>query len=381
MQGTPTLRRWSGRPIGLYDKVADYLGVYPSRGWIKTISPGGSYERITPLPAGGPLPVQFVGRQTVSWPDEKIFWIENCRYWGYYGGSIVTHDDRIIFELSPDVWGSNRHAMLSRLRLPPLQHLSGLTAVISTPEADTNYSHWMVDLLPRIELLRQAGFGADKVDRYLVNVGRAPYHRETLNLLGIPQNKIFAVDGNSHYRCDSIVTTSHRPAHWRFCMPAWIPVHLEKSFVRNRPSRMPRRRIYLSRKDCAYRRIQNEDAVAKLMLDNGFEILEPSTISVEDQAQTFATATAIVSAHGSALTNLIFCRAGTRVVEIFPNQYFDASFWTMASAKQCWYAATTADGGGTIDDRIPYMEGQRKDVHISLKALATALNVFDDGMD
>jgi len=44
-------------------------------------------------------------------------------------------------------------------------------------------------------------------------------------------------------------------------------------------------------------------------------------MSVKDQAAAFAHAELIVAPHGGALTNLIFCRPGTKVVELLSSNY------------------------------------------------------------
>ena len=44
-------------------------------------------------------------------------------------------------------------------------------------------------------------------------------------------------------------------------------------------------------------------------------------MSVKDQATAFAHAEMIVAPHGGALTNLIFCRPGTKVVELLSSKY------------------------------------------------------------
>jgi capsular polysaccharide biosynthesis protein len=374
LRAFPALRRWSGRPVGLYETVEEYLGRFPSRGWVKQLSSGGSYERVSPMSASGSLPAQFATPQRVAWPAEKVFFIEDCRYWGFYGGSLISHDDRILYEVSPDVWGPQRHALFSQLKLPPIHRLGGLTAIISTPEASTNYSHWMVDLLPRIELLRQAGYGPDQVDRYLVNLGSSPYCRETLTLAGIPPQKIQPVAASSHYQCDAIVVTSLRAGHWQNNMPGWVPGFLDTLDRRSASERSaPFRRLYLSRRDCQYRRVLNDDAVTDQMQSVGFEVVEAGTLSVSDQIRLYSEAAMIVSSHSSALTNLAFCQSGCRVLEIFSNTYFDSSFWTMATAARCRYAAMTADGSDFIDPSIPYMEGQRQDLSVDLTVLEEAV--------
>jgi capsular polysaccharide biosynthesis protein len=361
IQAIPALQRWSGRPLGYYLTVTEYLEKHPERGWEKLIAPGGSYERIRPQPSGPALPARFDPPQTVTWEDERVLCLEDCRYWGEYGGAFVAHDERLISELSPDVWGLERHAIFNRFKLPNLQDLSGLSAVISTPEASTNYSHWMMDLIPRLDLLARAGFGPDKVDRYLVNLGGAPYERETLRLAGIPAEKIVPVTGASHFCCERLVTTSLRQRHWQHSLPAWVPTYLRSLTGLGKASLPATRRLYLTRRTASFRRVLNEEALLGLLAANGFEVIDPGSLSVMEQAALFASAAVIVSPHSSAMTNLVFCPPGTTVLEIFPADYFDVSFWTAASIAGCTYHALLGSRppGPAPSTKI---EGRRQDI-------------------
>ncbi len=342
IQAVPFLRRWSGRPLGFHRTAAEYLAKHPERGWERLIARGGAYERVRPQPCGPALPASFDPPQTVAWEDERVIFLDRCRYWGEYGGSIIAHDERLIGEVSRDVWGLERHAIFNRLRLPAARDLPGLSAVISTPEASTNYSHWMMDLLPRLDLLARAGFGPEKVDRYLVNLGGAPYESETLRLAGIPPEKIIPVTGASHFRCERVITTSLRQHHWQRSLPAWVPGFLRRLAGLGEASVPGTRRLYLTRRAASFRRVLNEDALAAPLAANGFEITDPAALSVAEQAALFASAAVIVSPHSSAMTNLVFCNPGTAVLEIFPADYFDVSFWTAASIAGCTYHAFVA---------------------------------------
>ena len=82
------------------------------------------------------------------------------------GCRIVAPDNRLIGDLSPDIWAPDRHRALARPWLPRLRELPGFTAVLTTTGED-NYWHWMTETLPRYEVLARAGFLPERVDRYL----------------------------------------------------------------------------------------------------------------------------------------------------------------------------------------------------------------------
>jgi hypothetical protein len=69
---------------------------------------------------------------------------------------------------------------LAVLRLPPMTLFRGRLAVLSST-AHQRYYHWMFDVLPRLDLLREPGLG---VDAYLVNT-ELGYQRDAVRHLSI----------------------------------------------------------------------------------------------------------------------------------------------------------------------------------------------------
>lgn len=92
------------------------------------------------------------------------------------------------------------------------------------------------------------------------------------------------------------------------------------------------KRLYLSRGDAALRRVKNEDQVLKLLTPLGFEGIMVSHLPFPEQAALFAGADVIVSPHGAALANLMFCRPGTKMLEVFPENYFNDCYIRMSKA-------------------------------------------------
>jgi capsular polysaccharide biosynthesis protein len=76
-------------------------------------------------------------------------------------------------------------------------------------------------------------------------------------------------------------------------------------------------RVYIQRKGAVSRRIVNEEELEGTLAREGFIAVDAAVLSVTEQIALFKGARTIVSAHGSALANLIFCRPGTSVIEIF----------------------------------------------------------------
>ncbi|MCW5738086.1 MAG: glycosyltransferase family 61 protein [Enhydrobacter sp.] len=91
--------------------------------------------------------------------------------------------------------------------------------------------------------------------------------------------------------------------------------------------------VYVSRNDSSMRRVLNEETeIVPVLRDLGFDIVRPGEMSLVEQIERFRRARVIVAPHGAALTNLLFCRPGLALVEIFPRGGVHGSmFLRMAS--------------------------------------------------
>lgn len=75
------------------------------------------------------------------------------------------------------------------------------------------------------------------------------------------------------------------------------------------------KRVYLSRRHVKARTNRNEIELEAMLTDYGFDIVVPDGRTALEQISIIDNADVILSAHGSALTNLIFCRRPKIVIE------------------------------------------------------------------
>jgi hypothetical protein len=77
-----------------------------------------------------------------------------------------------------------------------------------------------------------------------------------------------------------------------------------------------KKRIYISRNDSPYRRVLNETEIMNYLEPHGFQFVILTGIPLLEQMALFHNADIIVTVHGAALTNSIFCKANTRIIEL-----------------------------------------------------------------
>jgi len=243
-----------------------------------------------------------------------IFQLKNIDFWGRYGGSVVTADNYLLADLSPEVWGIENHPIFSHLRLPKRRQLRGRTAIAVTPEAPGNYYHWLIDLLPRISLIRSSD-GFESFEHFLINGSHAHYEEASLQALRLPPEKIFYVDARDRFQIEEATIPSMD--HFSKVIASWKVEALRvmrNSLPRTQDAGLPR--LYVSRKRAAVRRIINESEFENILRDAGFTAVELESCSWVDQVAMFSGAKVVLAPHGAALANTVFCQPGALLAEI-----------------------------------------------------------------
>jgi capsular polysaccharide biosynthesis protein len=188
----------------------------------------------------------------------------------------------------------------------------------------------MLDMLPRVHLLRQSQFR--DVDHYVVYGRSLKFQAQTLERLGIHKSQIITSESVPHIRACQVVVPSTIRKYRVWATPRWACEFLRDSLT---PEGNGGRddwpeRIYVSRRGASCRRITNEDAIEKLLCQRGFCTVVPGNLDLDLQIQVMRHAKVVVAPHGAALTNLVFCQPGTKVLEIFPPDSLPGFFWAIS---------------------------------------------------
>jgi hypothetical protein len=250
----------------------------------------------------------------------------------------------------------------------PARHLAGTTACLAMPWLP-NYYHWTLQAVPRFHLLRQV-IDPAAIDHWIVPAPLPRYMRDWLDLLNITEEKrVPVIDGA--ITCDRLLAPSiPAPNRW---LPAWLVRYLQAETAATVPPPDTGRRLYIARDPGEKRRILNQDALDMLLARADIEVVSMSGRSIRDQMALFAGASLIVSVLGAALTNLVYCRPGTRVVEILPKNLTFPAYYKLAVAAGLDYHATIG-----LEPRVPgsfYRTDPSADVIANIPALENLLGV------
>ena len=286
-----------------------------------------------------PLLEPFSGYMAES-PAAFVAVIPNGRAWGdRAAGVVITRDNRLLADVSNG--GGKVALVFSVPELPPIYAIDGTVAFLSLQAGDYYY-HWMLDVLPRLHLLRLSDISLDAIDFFVFNDIAKPFQQETLKILGIPQEKTIASQRRPHIQARRLVTTSiptnipkwsgrfmEGPPRWvcQFLRSEFLPLVQGNARYQKREKSDKPERIYINRQQAGHRRLINETEVIRLLGQFGFVSVSLESLSVLEQVELLASARVVVAPHGGGLTNLVFCQPGTKVIEIFSHRYVSSCYW------------------------------------------------------
>ena len=295
----------------------------------------------------------------------------NCRIFGDMG-AVITHDDKLLLDVS-QYFGGGEHFVFSYLKLPVCQQTNMTIAILSTSGCE-GYFHWLIEAIPRVEILRKSlPNGLEGIDKFIVNkADKLPIIIESLSLLNIPLDKLIFSDVSTHIQAKMLVIPSL--AGYTGNPSAWACEFLRESFLKHKIDIKPIGKIYISRSRAKYRKIVNEESVIACVSKFGFTpiYLEEHTFAM--QIAILSNAEVIVAPHGAGLSNLIWCKAGTKVLEIFSPNYVNVCFWAIAEQVGLDYFYLIGDGEKPSEGFDPQMF--QENISVSLPKLSRSLEMI-----
>jgi capsular polysaccharide biosynthesis protein len=337
-----------------------------------TLHLGGPAQAVRrPVPHGTPESHPFFELRTAfTAPRRHVLDLTDGLVVGDYGAH-VTSGGILDYETSDyyGVSGWREHPIYLRWRMPEVRDLDGSLLSLATRGTGANYYHFMMDLLPRWGVFREAL--PDLVpDRVLLNRSTS-YQRQLLALVGLADVPSVEPARNLAYRAERLLVPG-LPNYDTLAPPwttQWLRLNLPAERLEGRPSR-----IYVTRGQVRHtRRLVNEAEIRPILDRHGFTVIDPGTLSVQEQIDHFAAADVVVAPHGAGLTNLTFCRPGVKVLELFAPRYLNCCFWAIASnVPGATYHYLVGETTRAVDPAGP-MLGVQDDITVSPKAFETAL--------
>ena len=210
-----------------------------------------------------------------------------------------------------------------------LKNLDGtVLSLITGGGANHNYWHWLFDVLPRLNLCSKI-LKLNEVNYFLFPNLLKKFQTETLDFLNIPNHKRLSSEKFRHVKADRLIVTDHPvmvsgdATKDTKNIPGWISKWLKDSFLNKKENNgeKNKKKIYIDRNDNLKsqqeeRSISNESEVKKYLLNNNFISVKLHDINFIDQVNLFNNAECVVGLHGGGFANIVFCKPGTKIVEL-----------------------------------------------------------------
>jgi capsular polysaccharide biosynthesis protein len=181
----------------------------------------------------------------------------------------------------------------------------------------TAYGHWMSDCMSSVWLWRKELMAGDV--KLLMPRYPEPWVSKMLDFFEIPASARIQAECELIRIKTAIVANSCKMGN--VVRPPDVMREIGEhcvGMIGGNRNNLGNRRIYLQRGDNVNwsRPIENEAKVIELLSTLGFEIVNPADLDFLEQVQLFSEASIVVSAHGSALVNLIFAPIGCKVIDL-----------------------------------------------------------------
>lgn len=323
---------------GVCRHLADWVSVTPGA-VMHTVAEA---ERVVlPEPIFGPLPAKLRSMQIGVAPRGTVSVLPDAGVYSTDG--LVVSSDGHAFADTLECWGWNvdAHPLFDR---PPAnaRHIDGVVVSVLSRGAHGNISHFLSDLLPRIQLVHDTGMRADA---WLVHRSTAAWAREGLTLAGLTVGEIVEIEPDELVTAATLVVPS--PSGFAPRTAPWACRAAKR--LLGRLVRPGNARIWVSRADASRRHVLNEDDVVRALRSMGFESVTLTGLPLAEQVGLIAGASIVIGAHGAGLSPVIAAPPGGTLIEFFHPRAIHPEYWRLAGLSGWRYQPLLAFGDGTND--------------------------------
>jgi capsular polysaccharide biosynthesis protein len=248
-------------------------------------------------------------------------------FWSHHSNAhLVTKSLALMFERKQicleSVYGYRRlrdDPAFRFLTLPKPVELSGnWTSIISRwvmirTDRNPNYTHWLLDALPRMALLPE--FPADT--QIIVPARLHKNQEEMLRLMGIFDRCRGTLERhlqieNYYFSSPTTMLQGFSPYGIEFLRRTFLP---KRDTSYHGPKKFFIQRLGLTREPV------NRVEIERFFEKHGWQPINIMQLNFAQQVQLFAEAESITGMFGSAFTNSVFCQPGCKIFTIMPYDY------------------------------------------------------------
>lgn len=203
----------------------------------------------------------------------------------------------------------------ARIEYEHHRKLPGTSLLLGDSAGSHCYYHWMLDLMPKLGMMERMGIPISSIDHVLIREIYHDFQVDSLARFGIKKSQIVQTKKRSYWQPEKLVHV-HINNAISLKMNKFIPAWLNHSFP-STGKKIGGKKLYVSRPKGVRRGVANEDELRPILEAAGFEFAVMEGLTVREQAELMSDVSVLMSPHGGALTNMVFCPPGAKVVELF----------------------------------------------------------------
>jgi capsular polysaccharide biosynthesis protein len=242
--------------------------------------------------------------------------------------AVITGNGDLVREVSHyfGTWRPRQHPLYLKPFPPEPVEVPGRLGVLAYQGSAVNYYHFVTDVLPRIAIAEQCA-DVQPPDRWYVPASTQD-RAGLLDRMGITADRRIDSMQVPHVRAECLVVPGLPGTEQH---PAWVTRFLRERLQIDGYERVSGRFLYITRGSSKNNRaVLNEAEVIAALQARGFACVDPGALTIDEEIRTFAEADVVVSAHGAALTNMVFMSPGALVIELFPASHVMPCYWKLA---------------------------------------------------
>lgn len=195
-------------------------------------------------------------------------------------------------------------------------------SIVSGRDAKDNYYHWVIDVLPRLIILKKE-IKKKKLLNLLVPNYKKDYQIESLNCFIDNKSTNFINLSKYKFMQFDKITLCSNNENFEYLNNNLLSNLRNKVLTeakkKLKSSKYKYEKIFISRADANLknkRNLKNNIEIENYLIKKGFSVLILSNYSFLEQALIFNNAKLVVGLHGAGLTNILFCKKRTKIIEI-----------------------------------------------------------------
>jgi glycosyltransferase involved in cell wall biosynthesis len=266
------------------------------------------------------------------------------------GGSslVISHEGILLNDEMVDFQGEEygikspyvkfRHKDKVILSYQSRSHRKIKEGILISCDHDINYFHWMIECLPKLMFI-------DEMEQFkdvplLLPKGLHDNLEKALEKVNVNDHRIIRIEPGVSFKVGRLIFPSALTRivdRYKGKVAYDTDIVLSENWVSKVGNQLkgnitnetkPYRKIYLTRRE-GLRAIKDSAEIELMLLRHQFEIIDIGGTSLEHQIELFAQAAVVIAPTGAALTNMLFCPPGTKVIILMSNhELTNYYFWS-----------------------------------------------------